>query len=425
MPVYNAKSHDELRWEDYKLTKQGGHGLSSAAVKSTSSSLSPFSSLPVSTNSWGTTSVSTTPIKPNPFGKSFHSVATATPTWNFPGPLTSPASASPSFSLAPLNYNPFTNQISSSSLSSPKLSAAFTWGLPPTSPSSLNAFWSTPIAGPLTSMVTAPANSVSSGLGSTTLNQPTTLFTTPSTQNYNGSIKTGTMGQITSTYQPSFAPTSLGTLAPKSHCSFEGSPSISSGNTWLNPVTTSHIDSSLSPTLNQNPSINPPFTSSSTFAPLTSGASSLSGFWPTSIGAMVTAPANSVSGSPTFNQPTTLFTPCVTSTHNCNGEITGVVSQISSIDQPSSVAAAAPFGILPPKPHLSFNGSQSTQSIQYGISSIPVKDKPAPVRYPLLTTRHLYKRSRLPVRKYDPKLNDGSKVIGNKRASSTMPRNYK
>ncbi|KAJ0700954.1 putative peptidase S59, nucleoporin, nucleoporin peptidase S59 [Helianthus annuus] len=67
--------------------------------------------------------------------------------------------------------------------------------------------------------------------------------------------------------------------------------------------------------------------------------------------------------------------------------------------------AASPFGTLPPKPHMFVDGSQCKQPIQYGISSLRVKDKPAPVKYSMLTTRHLSGRIKLPVRKYDPKSN--------------------
>ncbi|CAH1444124.1 unnamed protein product [Lactuca virosa] len=203
MPVYKAKSHEELRWEDYKFTKKGGFGPSSSAIKSTSFTLSPFTSSSFtnfSTNSWGTTSVSSTPITPNPFSKTIYSVATETPTWSwkFPGPtstpqplhfssstnnslstitstplnsfnpflpktnLTSPASftstsfKSPTLSLAPLNQNPFTSlptQMSSSSFSSPTFAPFIT-------------------------------SSSSSGLSST-FNQPTTLF--PSSSNTSAS----------------------------------------------------------------------------------------------------------------------------------------------------------------------------------------------------------------------------------------------
>ncbi|XP_028100382.1 nuclear pore complex protein NUP98A-like [Camellia sinensis] len=62
-------------------------------------------------------------------------------------------------------------------------------------------------------------------------------------------------------------------------------------------------------------------------------------------------------------------------------------------------------------PQMSIGRSRIAPSIQYGISSLPVVDKPAPVRISsLLTSRHLsQRRIRLPARKYHPK-NDGPKV---------------
>ncbi|KAI4357238.1 hypothetical protein L6164_001198 [Bauhinia variegata] len=84
-------------------------------------------------------------------------------------------------------------------------------------------------------------------------------------------------------------------------------------------------------------------------------------------------------------------------------------SQSSTVVQVAPVTN--PFGTLPAMPQISIGRSGSAPSIQYGISSMPAIDKPAPVRISsLLTSRHLsQRRIRLPIRKYHPK-NDGSKV---------------
>ncbi|KAG2267806.1 hypothetical protein Bca52824_062361 [Brassica carinata] len=68
------------------------------------------------------------------------------------------------------------------------------------------------------------------------------------------------------------------------------------------------------------------------------------------------------------------------------------------------VAVTNPFGTLPAMPQISINQSGNSPSIQYGISSMPVVDKPVPVRVSsLLTSRHLLQRRvRLPARKYRP-----------------------
>ncbi|THG21095.1 hypothetical protein TEA_003178 [Camellia sinensis var. sinensis] len=99
---------------------------------------------------------------------------------------------------------------------------------------------------------------------------------------------------------------------------------------------------------------------------------------------------------------------------------TGVLGQ-KTFSQPSATQSnvalqpapnVSPFGALPAMPPLSIGHPGSIPSIQYGISSMPVLDKPAaPVRMPsLLTSRQLSQsRIRLPTRKYDPK-SDGQKV---------------
>ncbi|GJU18336.1 peptidase S59, nucleoporin [Tanacetum coccineum] len=92
---------------------------------------------------------------------------------------------------------------------------------------------------------------------------------------------------------------------------------------------------------------------------------------------MVPAATNSVTVSPVSCE--------LTPTHN----------QLSLSQITSTSAAASPFGILPPSPQL------------YAL--LQVKDKPAPVRYPLLTTRHFSRGGKLPIRKYDPKLS-GPKI---------------
>ncbi|PWA92005.1 hypothetical protein CTI12_AA082900 [Artemisia annua] len=107
--------------------------------------------------------------------------------------------------------------------------------------------------------------------------------------------------------------------------------------------------------------------------------------------------------SPIVNKPTTLVSPCVPSTQKCDEEVTGIIgqssaSQLSSSHTTSTSSLANPFGTLPPSPQLSFERSRSTP-IQYGISSIPVKDKPAPVKFPLPTTRHISRGCKLPARK--------------------------
>ncbi|XP_030499862.2 nuclear pore complex protein NUP98A isoform X1 [Cannabis sativa] len=99
---------------------------------------------------------------------------------------------------------------------------------------------------------------------------------------------------------------------------------------------------------------------------------------------------------------------------NANTGILGNNSANLSAPQSSPIlqpAPSNPFGTLPALPQMSIGNGGTSPSVQYGISSMPVLDKPAPVRISsLLTTRHLsQRRIRLPTRKYHPKT-DGVKV---------------
>ncbi|KAF5176544.1 Nuclear pore complex protein nup98a [Thalictrum thalictroides] len=96
--------------------------------------------------------------------------------------------------------------------------------------------------------------------------------------------------------------------------------------------------------------------------------------------------------------------------------ISGAFGQGAFAQSPSAVVmqptpVSNPFGTLYAVPQMSIGRSGSLSTVQYGISSMPVTDRPAPVRVSsLLTSRHLYqRRSSLPARKYHPK-NDAPKV---------------
>ncbi|KAK3025168.1 hypothetical protein RJ639_043054 [Escallonia herrerae] len=86
-----------------------------------------------------------------------------------------------------------------------------------------------------------------------------------------------------------------------------------------------------------------------------------------------------------------------------------IANQSPAVAQPVSVTN--PFGTLPAMPQMSIGRPGTSPSIHYGISSLPVVEKPAPVRVSsFLTSRHLsQRRIRLPARKYHPN-NDGAKV---------------
>ncbi|TYJ22404.1 hypothetical protein E1A91_A08G124000v1 [Gossypium mustelinum] len=85
------------------------------------------------------------------------------------------------------------------------------------------------------------------------------------------------------------------------------------------------------------------------------------------------------------------------------------VTQNAAVVQP--VTISNPYGTLPAMPQMSIGWAGTAPSVQYGISSMPVTDKPVPVRIsPLLTSRYIsQRRIRLPARKYHPN-NDNPKV---------------
>ncbi|XP_017611067.1 nuclear pore complex protein NUP98A-like isoform X3 [Gossypium arboreum] len=84
-------------------------------------------------------------------------------------------------------------------------------------------------------------------------------------------------------------------------------------------------------------------------------------------------------------------------------------TQSAAVAHPSTITN--PYGTLPAMPQISIGRTGAAPSVQYGISSMPVVDKPAPVRIlPLLTSRYLsQRRIRLPTRKYHPN-NDSPKI---------------
>ncbi|KAI7725998.1 hypothetical protein M8C21_015253, partial [Ambrosia artemisiifolia] len=386
MPAYNAKSHEELRWEDYRFP---------------------------GTASQGTASMSSTSVEPNLFKNTFPSVATGTTTWKYPGPLfTSPP---PQFSPSATTFVTTATSAPSNSFN-PFASAASNTVTSTASSVSFAPFNHNPFTHPFTS----PSTHTSS-LSSTSAAFTRVVDSTPSSVN------------VTSAPSNSFNPfTPRTNLVSPASTTFREAPfnPFAPGTAFTSAASTAS-SVSLAP-LNHNPftasSLSPHTSSSSpTFTSLTgvvaTKPSSLN--WPTPVvgpfTSNVTEAANSISVSPvssgftsTFNPPTTLFNfnPCVPSTPNCNGTTIGIngqcsVSQLSSsqvtnMENPSP--APSPFGTLPPKPHMFVDGSQSKQPIQYGISGIRIKEKPVPVKCSLLTARHLSGRIKLPVRKYDPKL---------------------
>ncbi|XP_071699086.1 nuclear pore complex protein NUP98A-like [Rutidosis leptorrhynchoides] len=403
MPAYEGKSHEELRWEHYKSTgkgmldffkilyatlaflssrcrnmgglgRLGGFGLRSSAVPSTSSPVTNFSK--------GPNSISTTPVKPNPFSNKLSLVPTDTPTWKFPGPTQTATWKYP----GPTSSGEKLVSISALPAYVAKSQEELRWE--DYKSNRKGGFGLRSSAAPTISSTPMKPNPFG------------TLPTNTSTRKSPGPKKTVTWKNpisTFSTYQPLDFSSSANTLTPIDQSS--------------NSMVTASVNSvSVSPSPlfsipSINPCVSPMHQLTTTTFPIPKSASLTSG-QPSTPSACcsthVNQPANSVLvddhkscglGSP-FNQPTAAFTPGASSSHNFNGKITE-----------KNYDSQLPFGTLPPKPHIFFEGSKSKQLIQYGISSMTVKDEPTSVRNPMLTARHLSRRIKLPVQKYDPKLN--------------------
>ncbi|KAL4375120.1 hypothetical protein HN51_009012 [Arachis hypogaea] len=351
MPIYKEKSHEELRWEDYQLGDKGG------PLPSAQSTSSPFGSSTTQTNAFA-------PIQG--FGQT---------------------SANP-FSGTTTSSNPFAQKTSTFS------------GFGTTSP--------------------APAFS-SSAFGSSTtgVSQPSPFCSSPSPFGVNSSPSFGTSS--TSLFNTASAQTSSSPFGSSIFGNTQPSQVFSS----IAPQPSSGFGQTSSPfgqtsSFGQTSLFNSP--SSGLVGSIFSSSSSLTSNTLTGFGQ--TAPSISMP----FQQPQTAQSggsfafgnfgqtqPIGASSFGGTPGIFGQSNFGLSSSTPSSVVSQPapitnPFGTLPALPQMSI-GRGGTTSIQYGISSMPAQDKPAPVRISsLLTSRHLsQRRVRVPVRKYQSKT-DGPKV---------------
>ncbi|RDY14304.1 Nuclear pore complex protein NUP98A, partial [Mucuna pruriens] len=357
MPIYKDKSHEELRWEDYQLGDKGGP-LPSAQ----STGLTGFNSSTTQTNAF-----SPSPV----FGQSSaNPFSTTTPNSNPFAQKSSPFSSGFGTSAAPA----FSSSAFGSSTSA---AAPSIFGSSP-SPFGANSS-STPNFGQSTSLFnTAPAQATSSPFGTSIFGntQSSPLFSSAApTIAQTGSAfgqNTSPFGQTT----PSFSQSSLFN-SPSSGLVgsiFSSSASLTSNNLTGFGQTA--------------PTISTPFQSAQ---PAQSGGA----FGFSNFGQTQPVGASSFGGTPgMFGQ------------NNF-----GLQSSTQSSLAVQAVPNTNPFGTLPALPQMSIGRVGTTPSIQYGISSMPALDKPAPVRISsLLTSRHLsQRRIKLPVRKYHSK-NDGPKV---------------
>lgn len=377
MPVYKDKSHEELRWEDYQLGDKGGPnpaGQTAGGIGFGATNMqqtNPFAPSPAFGQS---------PANPFSTSTSSNPFASKTPAFGSSGFA---ASSTPSFSSSPFGAsstaNPFGSSTSSPtpSLFGASSSPAFGSGSSPSlfGASSSPAFGSTPsLFGSASAQGTG--SSFGSGLNFSNTQSSPLFQSTPSLGQTSSAFghSTSAFGQNAA---PSFGPSSLFNTPSTGFGGslFGSSPSLLSTSNQVGFGQTT-------------PSLSTPFQSGQP-------SQAAGGFGFSSFGQPQPGAASGFGGTPSiFGQ-------------NTFGQLPA--TQGTLVAQP--VPVSNPFGTLPAMPQMSIGRAGTSASVQYGISSMPVVDKPAPVRIsPLVTSRHLsQRRIRLPARKYHPK-NDGPMV---------------
>ncbi|XP_031391061.1 nuclear pore complex protein NUP98A isoform X2 [Punica granatum] len=362
MPAYINKSHEELRWEDYQLGDKGGPNPAGQSAggnpfATSSSTLTPAfagQSSPFSSSTPANPFSSTT--TPNLFS------STSSPNPFAPKPFT------PGFTSGPATSVFASTSSSATSVFGHAAAPSFTAG----SSSSLfpTAGQSTFGTSPSFFSSTQGATGISSGFTS----QSTPLFSsiTPSFPQTSSGFgpATAPFGQTTSPFAQSSTP-AIG----QTNIFNTPSTGVSMG---LFSSTPSLLASTNTGGFNRtNPSFSLQFQQSQ---PAQAGP----GF------------SNLVQPQPAVGGPQNIYTQSNFGQSSAN---------LSSAVVQTAPPSTNPFGTLPAMPQMSIGRAGTGSSIQYGISSMPVVDKPAPVRVSsLLTSRHLSQmRTRLPARKYHPK----------------------
>ncbi|CAH8256461.1 unnamed protein product [Arabidopsis lyrata] len=359
MPAYKEKNQEELRWEDYQRGDKGGQRPVGQSLGGTGFGVT--NSQPIFSSS---SAFSQTPANPaNPFSSSIATsgFAQTTPTTNTIFPPSFGHPTTPSFGQ-------------------------------PTTPSMFGSTVSntTSVFGPSPSFATNTSQPVGSSIfGSAPAHGSTPAFNNGG--NFNNSQSSPLFGSNPSYAQnttPAFSQTSSLFAQNTTPALGQTSPALGQSNFLSTPITGSanmfsssaSLTTNISPFGQTTPAVTP-FQSAQPTQPL--GAFGFNNFGQTQIG-----------GMGTFSQGNFKQVPAMGN---------------SAVMQPTPVTN--PFGTLPALPQISIAQGGNSPSIQYGISSMPVVDKPAPVRVlPLLTSRHfLQRRVRLPTRKYRPG-DDGPKV---------------
>ncbi|XP_020573490.1 nuclear pore complex protein NUP98A isoform X2 [Phalaenopsis equestris] len=396
MPIYKDKSHEELRWEDYQRGDKGGPnpaGQSSGISFPTSTQSNPFSQ----TSAFGQTSPfgqSSVFGQTSAFGQAAANPFSSTISSNPFAPKT-PAFGSTGFgsSSASLFSSPFSSSSTSpfgSTSSTPSLFGAPSSGFGSSSSSSIFGSGSAPAFG------SSPSIFGSSMVGSTSsFGSGLTFGNTQSSALFSS---TASLGQTPSPFGQS---TGFQQSAPAFGSSLFNTPSTGFGGSLFSSSTPSLSNPAGFGQL--TPSFSTPFQQS---AP----AQASSNFSFGNLGQAQIAPSGGFGSFPSsFNQGTFGQSPAI---------------QANIVMQPTSITN--PFGTLPVMPQMSIGRvGSSAPSVQYGISSMPVSDKPAPVRYSsLVAPRHVsQRRIRLPARRYQPK-SDSQRVpfFGDDEVAPTTPK---
>ncbi|XP_022157427.1 nuclear pore complex protein NUP98A-like isoform X2 [Momordica charantia] len=351
MPVYKDKSHEELRWEDYQLGDKGGPlpaGQSTGGVGFGVSNAQP-NLLATSTFSQPSSNPFSTATSSNPFAPKPSGFGTFGPSTTF-------------------SFNSSAFATSSSSNLFPSTTSASTSSFLPTTSSQF---------GSSSLFNSSNTQALGSQLAFSSTASPGTNLTFPSSLNFSNTQSSSLFQSTT----PSIGQTGSAFGAPFTQSSLFNQPSSGVGGNLFSssPLLTSSNPMGFG---QSSASFSMPFQPAQAQAP-TSFFSNLSQTQP--IGSSGFAGTSSIFGQSNFGQSPITQSPVV---------------------QPAT--ATNPFGTLPAMPQMSISKPGAAPSIQYGISSMPVVDKAAPVRISsFLTPRHLsHRRMRLPTRKYNPK-NDG------------------
>ncbi|CDY30894.1 BnaC09g15120D [Brassica napus] len=390
MTVHKDKCHEELRWEDFQRGDKGG--------KLPAGQTSVFSSQP--TNPFGQTSTnptnpthafqSTIAANPNPFGQT-----SANPTQAFQS------------TIAP-NPNPFGQTAPTPSpfgQTSANPTTAFQSTINPFSQNTpaTNTNFSSPFGQPTTPSLFGTSSNTTPGFG------PSSGFAATTTQPFGPSST------------PSFASSSVFSSSGSSPSLFSSTPAqgstpaFSSG--YFNNSQSAPLFSS-SPSFAQTGFGQNTNTQPSIFSTPSTGFLNMSTSFP-SLNTSIAPLSQTKPSGPTLQQSTQPTQPSF-SFNNSGQTQTAAAGGLSfcpvnfgqvpasqpnpasnlTATQPNPVAS--PFGTLPAAPLISIGQGGNSPSIQYGISSLPVVDRPAPARVsPLLTSRHLLQRRvMLPARKY-------------------------